>query len=273
MNDATHQLRRIDQAIDAELIPLAGRIDDGRLAIDQAARIACHLLEAGISVFADVPYIDTSESKPPSGPSSSPSPNGCGFRMKQRAKGASPPARPRLKPFAKASRHSNIVLIHKRPVQEALSPRERGWSPASPQRAAARRVVPARAWVVVPAESHRRAGAVVAARAWVVRRRGLPELGGLALPARPAVRAGTVHTRTGSDSVEWMQTTRPGALRLAGHVVALQDTLASMRRLACSIWPQLSIRRRPVRVTRLWAADPLPFVGAAPQFHPMNRAT
>jgi hypothetical protein len=68
---------------------------------------------------------------------------------------------------------------------------------------------------------------------------------GLGLPADAMARhvarlreAGCVDTRTSSDWVDWMQITRPGALRLAGHVVALQDTLTSTRRLARSMWPQ-----------------------------------
>ncbi|GHF32791.1 hypothetical protein FHX82_005194 [Amycolatopsis bartoniae] len=59
MNNATAQIRRIDQAIGAELVPLAERIDDGKLAIDRAARIACHLL--GINLCGEVPYIDSTE--------------------------------------------------------------------------------------------------------------------------------------------------------------------------------------------------------------------
>jgi hypothetical protein len=44
--------------------------------------------------------------------------------------------------------------------------------------------------------------------------------------------AACVDTRTGSDSVEWMQITHPGTLRLASHVIALQHTASSTRRLA-----------------------------------------
>ncbi|SFI78853.1 hypothetical protein SAMN05421835_101789 [Amycolatopsis sacchari] len=71
-----------------------------------------------------------------------------GHPMKQRAKEASPPARLQLPPSAKASRRSNIVSIHKPPVQEVLSPRERGWSPAVRARGFLTEVVPARAGVV-----------------------------------------------------------------------------------------------------------------------------
>jgi hypothetical protein len=68
---------------------------------------------------------------------------------------------------------------------------------------------------------------------------------GLGLPTDDMARhvaqlrnTGCVNTRVGSDSVEWMQITRPGAVRLAGHLAAMQDTLTSVRRLMRSTWPQ-----------------------------------
>lgn len=68
---------------------------------------------------------------------------------------------------------------------------------------------------------------------------------GLGLPADEMARhvarlrnAGCVNIRVGSDSVEWMEITRPGAVRLAGHLAALQDALTSARRLMRSTWTQ-----------------------------------
>jgi hypothetical protein len=60
---------------------------------------------------------------------------------------------------------------------------------------------------------------------------------GLGMPADTMARhvarlrgARCVDTRTGSDSAEWMQITYPGALRLASHVIALQNTAVSAAR-------------------------------------------
>lgn len=61
MDDATRQIRRIDKAVEAALVQITDRIDDGKLATEQAACIACRLLESGIEVLSEVPYIDATE--------------------------------------------------------------------------------------------------------------------------------------------------------------------------------------------------------------------
>jgi hypothetical protein len=58
VRDVSEPIRRLDTAVDAEIIPLIERKDDGEIAEDQLATIGCRLLEMGVEVLAEVPNLD-----------------------------------------------------------------------------------------------------------------------------------------------------------------------------------------------------------------------
>jgi hypothetical protein len=54
---------RLDNAVDREIYSLAQRKDDGEVAINQCARIGCHLLESGLNALSEVPDLDLKEAE------------------------------------------------------------------------------------------------------------------------------------------------------------------------------------------------------------------